>query len=372
MKTLGIGLIGCGNISTTYLDLAPLFKGVEIRSVTDLDAELAAEKAETYGVRSEPLDAMLASDDIEMVVNLTIPEAHYAISKQALEAGKHVYSEKPFVLSLEEGLELTALAKAKGVRLGSSPDTFLGGSHQQARAVLDAGDVGDIVSGTCHIMGHGMEDWHPNPDFFYREGGGPILDMGPYYLTNLVQLLGPVARVQTVSDTPFKTRTIANGPRNGEDVPVTTPTTFHAILQFANGAIITLGASWDVWKHRHDHMELYGTKGSLFLPDPNFFGDVVKMAKPGGEIEDLAVTTHPFHVDNQGTQANYRTAGAADMAQAVLEGRPHRCNGDLALHVVEVMTSILKAGETGHALDMQTSCERPLPLGENDAAALLK
>lgn len=372
MKTLGLGLIGCGNISTTYLDLAPLFKGVEIRSVTDLNMELAGEKAEAYGVRADSLDVMLAADDIDMVVNLTIPEAHFAITKQALEAGKHVYSEKPFVLTLDEGLTLSALATSKGVRLGSSPDTFLGGSHQQARAMLDAGEVGEIVSGTCHIMGHGMEDWHPNPDFFYRAGGGPILDMGPYYLTNLVQLLGPVARVQAVSDTPFKSRTITNGPRTGEAVPVTTPTTFHAILQFASGAIITLGASWDVWNHRHDHMELYGTKGSLFLPDPNFFGDVVKIAKPGGEIEDLAVTTHPFHVNNQGTQANFRTAGAAEMAQAILEERPHRCNGDLALHVIEVMTSILKAGETGQAVNMRTSCDRPDALSGEKARALLK
>lgn len=372
MKTLGLGLIGCGNISTTYLDLAPLFKGVEIRSVTDLNMDVAAAKAAEYGVRAEGLDAMLAADDIDMVVNLTIPEAHYAISKQALEAGKHVYSEKPFVLSLEEGLELTALAKDKGVRLGSSPDTFLGGSHQQARAVLDAGDVGRIVSGTCHIMGHGMEDWHPNPDFFYREGGGPILDMGPYYLTNLVQLLGPVAGVQAASDTPFKTRTIGNGPRDGEEVPVTTPTTFHAILQFASGAIVTLGASWDVWSHRHDHMELYGTDGSLFLPDPNFFGGVVKAAGTDREIKDLDVTDHPFHIDNQDSQANYRTAGAADMAQAVIEGRPHRCNGEMALHVIDVLTGILKAGETGAPVKMQTSCERPEPLDATAAKALLR
>lgn len=372
MKTLGLGLIGCGNISNTYLDLAPLFRGVEIRSVTDLDAELADQKAEAYGVRSEPLAAMLAADDIDMVVNLTIPEAHFETSKQALEAGKHVYSEKPFVLKLEEGMALTALATKKGLRLGSSPDTFLGGSHQQARAILDAGEIGDVVSGTCHIMGHGMEDWHPNPDFFYREGGGPILDMGPYYLTNLVQLLGPIARVQAASDTPFSKRTITNGPRTGEEVPVTTPTTFHAILQFVSGAIITLGASWDVWKHRHDHMELYGTKGSLFLPDPNFFGSVVKIAKFGGEIEDLAVTTHPFHIDNQGAQANYRTAGAAEMAQAILEERPHRCNGDLALHVVEVMTSILRSGETGTPVEMKTACLRPPQLGKDAATALLK
>lgn len=371
MKTLGLGLIGCGNISTTYLDLAPLFKGVEIRCVTDLNIDLAAEKASAYGIRAETLDAMLAADDIDMVINLTIPEAHYATSKQALEAGKHVYSEKPFVLTLEEGQELKALAAAKGVRLGSSPDTFLGGSHQQARALLDAGDVGRIISGTCHIMGHGMEGWHPNPDFFYRPGGGPILDMGPYYLTNLVQLLGPVARVHAASDTPFSTRTIGNGARDGEEIPVTTPTTFHAILQFASGAIITLGASWDVWAHRHDHMELYGTDGSLFLPDPNFFGGIVKTAGQDGEITDLVPTDHPFFVDNQPNQANYRTAGAADMAQAVLDGRPHRCNGDMALHVVEVMTSILRAGETGAAVTMVTTCERPESLDSAAAQALL-
>ncbi len=372
MKTLGLGLIGCGNISTTYLDLAPLFKGVEIRSVTDLNTGLARARASEYGVRAEPLAEMLSAPDIDMVVNLTIPEAHFDTSKQALAAGKHVYSEKPFVLSLEEGQTLVAMAKDKGMRLGSSPDTFLGGAHQQARAALDAGEIGTVIGGTCHVQSHGMEDWHPNPDFFFRPGGGPILDLGPYYLTNLVQLLGPVAQVQAASATPFATRTIGSGPRAGEAVEVTTPTTHHAILSFANGAIVTLGASWDVWAHRHGHMELYGTDGSLFLPDPNFFGGTVEKAGKDGVILGLGATDHPFHTANQDTQANYRTAGAADMAQAILEERPHRCNGDMALHVVEVMTGILTSGEEGAPVSMTTSCARPEPLDSKAAAALLR
>ena len=376
MPKLGVGIIGAGNISTSYLKLGPLFKSLDMRAIADINPAAAEARASEFGVRAMSVDDLLAADDIDVIVNLTIPDAHYAVSKSILEAGKHAYSEKPFVLSLDEGKELRELANSKGLRLGSAPDTFLGGAHQQARAAIDDGDIGDVIGGTCHVMNHGMEDWHPNPDFFYLPGGGPILDLGPYYVTNLIQLIGPVARVSAMTAATFKTRTISNGDRNGETVEVKTPTNIHALLEFQNGAIVTLGASWDVWDHRHGNMELYGTTGSLIVPDPNFFGGDVELAGSEGGFAPLGPTDHPFGqpnlTDNSGNdRANYRCAGLADMASAIDEGRNHRCSLELALHAVDVMLSILKAGEERKVLDLSTTCDQPAALSADEARALL-
>jgi predicted dehydrogenase len=374
-RKLGVGVIGCGNISKSYFGLAPMFRGIEMRACADISAEAAKARAKEFSLRAETVDGLLAADDIDIVVNLTIPAAHYEVSRQVLDAGKHLYSEKPFVLSVKEGLDLKKRAEKKGLRIGSAPDTFLGGSHQLARALVDSGKLGRITSGTCHVMSHGMEHWHPNPDFFFLPGGGPILDLGPYYIANLVQLIGPVARVASIVATPRTERTIANGPRNGEKVPVLTPTTVLALLEFQNGAAITFDASWDVWDHGHSPMELYGEDGSLYMPDPNFFGGELRYTTAGKPVKKLPKWDHPFGVPNQkhshGMMANYRTAGLADMALAIADGRPHRCSLEAALHVVDVMTGILKSGETKKFVDMQTSCERPAALGVKEARALL-
>ncbi|MFT6451771.1 MAG: putative dehydrogenase [Halocynthiibacter sp.] len=375
MKKLGIGIIGCGNISAAYLKLSPLFKALEMRAVADMNMEAAEARAKEFGVRAETVEGLLAADDISLVLNLTIPDAHFAVTKQILEAGKHAYSEKPMVLSLEEGETLREIAAAKGLRVGSAPDTWMGGAHQAARAIIDSGEIGEITSGTAHVMSAGMEMWHPNPDFFFLPGGGPMLDLGPYYVTNLVQLLGPVKRLAALTSSASPTRTITSEPRNGEKIPVKTPTNIHALLEFVSGATITLSTSWDVFSHRHANMELYGTKGSIYVPDPNFFGGKVETAGKDGVISELAQPEHPFGVPNQdhkqGMVANYRTAGLADMAQAIVEGRPHRCSLELALHVVEVMTSALKSGEEGRFIEMQTSCARPAAVTPDEAAKLL-
>lgn len=374
-KTLGVGVIGCGNISKAYFSLAPLFRGIEMRAGADLSEEAAHQRAKEFGIRAETVDGLLAADDIDIVVNLTIPAAHYEVSRQALDAGKHVYSEKPFVLSVKEGLDLEKRARAKGLRVGSAPDTFLGGAHQLARALIDQGKVGSITSGTCHVMSHGMEHWHPNPDFFFQPGGGPILDLGPYYIANLVQLIGPVKRVAALASIPAAERTITSKPRFGEKIPVSTPTTIHALMEFHNGAAITFNASWDVWKHGHAPMELYGTEGTMFVPDPNFFGGEVRVTKAAKDIGRSPRWDHPFSVPNQqhsmGMMANYRTAGLADMALGILEGRPHRCSMELALHAIEVMTGILESGASGKFIAMKTTCERPAALGIKEAKALL-
>lgn len=374
-RKLGVGVIGCGNISAAYFRLSPMFRGFEMRACADINMNAAKARAKEFKLRAETVDGLLAAEDIDIVVNLTIPAVHYEISRRILDAGKHVYSEKPFVLSVSEGLDLKKRAEKKGLRIGSAPDTFLGGAHQLVRNVIDSGKVGRITSGTCFVMSHGMENWHPNPDFFFQPGAGPILDIGPYYVTNLIQLIGPVKRVAAFATTPAKERTIGSKPRRGERIPVTTPTTIHAILEFANEAVVTLNASWDVWNHGHAPMELYGEDGTVFVPDPNFFGGDVSFTKQGKPVKALPKWNHPFAVLNEkhshGMMANYRTAGLADMAVAIAGNRPHRCSMELALHAVEVMTGILKSGESGKFVLMQTMCERPAALGIKEAGALL-
>ena len=374
-KKLGVGVIGCGNISAAYFMLAPLFKGIEMRAGADLDMKVAQARAKEFGVRASSVADLLASNDIDIVVNLTIPAAHYDVSKAILDAGKHVYSEKPFVLSVREGQDLKKRADRKGLRVGSAPDTFLGGAHQRVRSLIDDGKVGRVTSGTCYVMSHGMEHWHPNPDFFFQPGGGPILDIGPYYITNLVQLIGPVKRVAALAATPASERTITSKPRYGEKIKVTTPTTIHALMEFENGATVTFNASWDVWKHGHAPIELYGEEGTIFVPDPNFFGGDVMMTNRADELKKLPKWEHAFAVPNQqhaqGMMANYRASGLADMALGILEGRPHRCSLELSLHVIDVMTGILRSGETGRFVTMRTTCERPEALSPAQAKAML-
>lgn len=377
-KTYGVGIMGAGNISAAYLRLAPLFKGLEVRAVADIIPEAAQKRAEEFSVRAQTPDELLKNDEIDVVVNLTIPATHYQVSMDAISAGKHAYSEKPFVLTLEEGKSLRQAAEARQLAVGSAPDTFLGGAHQQVRDLIDSGRIGKIMSGTTHVMSRGMEHWHPNPDFFFQVGAGPVLDVGPYYVTDLIHLIGPVKRVTAFTGMARAEREVtAEGPYKGTRIKVGTPTTIHGVLEFHNGAIVTIGASWDVLAHGHHNIELYGTDGSVFVPDPNFFGGDVVVAGTDGEKQTVAPWDHPFgkinQTDNSGNQrANYRAAGLADMMQAVETGRPARCGLDVALHAVDVMTSLLKAGESDRVLTLTTTCDRPAALGPDEARALLK
>jgi len=377
-KTFGVGIMGAGNISGAYLRLAPLFKGLEVRAVADIIPEAAKKRADEYGVKAQTPDELLKNSELDVIVNLTIPATHYSVSMDIISAGKHAYSEKPFVLSLEEGMALKKAADDRGLRVGSAPDTFLGGAHQQARQIIDSGELGKIMSGTTHVMSRGMEHWHPNPEFFFQVGAGPILDLGPYYVTELVHLLGPVKRLSAFTNMARTEREVtAEGPYKGSFVKVGTPTTIHGVLEFASGAIVTIGASWDVAAHGHHNIELYGTDGSIFVPDPNFFGGDLVTANLSGERHTVTPWDHPFGKANQdldkpNPRANYRTAGLADMMHSIDAGYRARCGLDVALHVVDVMTSLLKAGESGQVLTLSTTCERPLALSPQDAQALLK
>jgi len=377
-KTYGVGIMGAGNISAAYLRLAPLFKGLEVRAVADILPEAAKKRSAEFGVAAQTPDELLKNSEIDVIVNLTIPATHYRVSMDAISAGKHAYSEKPFVLTLEEGMALKKAADERHLRVGSAPDTFLGGAHQQVRNLIDSGKLGRITSGTTHVMSRGMEHWHPNPDFFFQVGAGPILDIGPYYVTDLIQLLGPVKRVTAFTGMARTERIVtAEGPFKGTSIKVGTPTTIHGVLEFHSGAIVTIGASWDVASHGHHNIELYGTEGTVYVPDPNFFGGDITITDIAGAKTKVEPWDHPFGKVNQdpgGTnpRANYRTAGLADMMAAIEAGRSARCGLDVALHAVDVMTSLLKAGESGQVLTLATTCERPAALGPDEARALLK
>lgn len=374
-KTYGVGIMGAGNISSAYLRLAPLFKGLEVRAIADILPEAAKKRAEEFGVKAQTPDELLKNSEIDVVVNLTIPSTHYQVTMDALSAGKHAYSEKPFVLTLEEGKSVRKAAEERNLQVGSAPDTFLGGAHQQVRNIIDSGQIGRITSGTTHVMSRGMEHWHPNPEFFFQPGAGPVLDIGPYYITDLIQLIGPVKRVAAFATIPMPERIITSKPRYGQKIKVNTPTTIHAIMEFVNGAVVSLNTSWDVWKHGHAPIELYGDQGSLFVPDPNFFGGEVRYTRKADPVKKTPRWNHPFLVPNQehaqGPMANYRTSGLADMAIGIIEGRPHRCSMELALHAIDVMTGILRSGDTGKFVEMRTTCERPAALGIADAKALM-
>jgi predicted dehydrogenase len=377
-KLYGVGIMGAGNISAAYLRLAPLFKGLEVRAIADILPDAAQRRATEFGVKAQTPDELLKNSEIDVVVNLTIPSTHYRVSMDAISAGKHAYSEKPFVLSLEEGKSLKQAADERKLSVGSAPDTFLGGAHQQVRDIIDSGKLGRITSGTTHVMSRGMEHWHPNPDFFFQVGAGPVLDVGPYYVTDLIQLIGPVKRVTAFTGMARKEREVtAEGPYKGKFVKVGTPTTIHGVLEFHSGAIVTIGASWDVFSHGHHNIELYGTDGTVYVPDPNFFGGDVVVTDQSGAKSKVEPWAHPFGQVNQDAgganpRANYRTAGLADMMQSIEQGRPARCGLEVALHAVDVMTSLLKAGESGQVLTLTTTCERPAALKPEDARALLR
>jgi predicted dehydrogenase len=358
-RRVGVGIIGTGNISTQYLKAMQSFDVLDVVAIADMKPEVAEKKAAEFGLTSIPVDALLADPRVEIIVNLTIPRAHVDVGLRAIAAGKHVYGEKPLGITFAEGKKLIDAAKAKNLRVGSAPDTFLGGGHQQARAVIDSGALGTVVGGTAFFACPGHEYWHPDPAFYYDIGGGPVLDMGPYYITDLVNLLGPVARVSALSATPFKERPIRSEPKKGQMMPVKVHTHVTGTLVFRSAALVTVTLSFDVPKHAHLPYELYGTEASLLVPDPNWFGGEVKIAKPRAEAWDDVPVTLPY------ADANYRSLGVADMAYAVLNNRPHRASGDLALHVLEVMEAFEIASKEERIVDIKTTVERPAPMSDS-------
>ena len=358
MKPVGVGIIGCGVISGAYLKAAKDFPILDVRALADVLPQAAEARAREFGLKAVNVETLLADPKIEIVVNLTVPKAHVEVGLQALHAGKHVYSEKPLGVRFRDGRRLVEQARKKGLRVGSAPDTFLGGSHQTCRKLIDAGKIGDPVGGTAYFMCPGHEHWHPAPAFYYEAGGGPMLDMGPYYITNLVNLLGPIARVSGMTSMRSKTRTITSRPRRGEVIPVEVPTHVVGALEFVCGAIVQVGMSFDVPAHRHLPLEIYGSKGTLIVPDPNWFGGQIEWAAEKDRWRKVK-TEMPY------ANGNYRSIGIADMAHAIRSNRPHRASGDLALHVLEVMEAFGRSSERGRAIAISTRPERPAPLADD-------
>lgn len=353
-----IGIIGCGNISGIYLQAKEKFPILNIVACADLDADRAQAKAREFNVRAMSVEEMLADSDIEIIVNLTIPKAHVQVAVAAIEAGKHVYSEKPLGLSRQEGQLLLMKAEEAGLRVGNAPDTFLGGGFQTCRKLLDDGWIGQPIAATAFLTGPGHERWHPDPEFFYKPGGGPMFDMGPYYLTALIFLLGPVKRVTGSTGMARTERTITSEPKYGQTIRVEVPTHVSGLIDFHNGALATIITSFDVWAAELPRIEIYGTEGTLSVPDPNRFGGPVRIRRAGEDKWSEIPLTHPYH-------ENYRGLGVADMAHAILSGRPHRASGQLAYHVLDIMCAFHDASDQGQHVELESSCERPtiLPMG---------
>ncbi len=348
-----VGLIGAGVISTVYLKTK--FPHYQIVSCSDIRPEAAKLRAAQFNIEAVDTEAALSDPAIDIVLNLTIPQSHFPITQRALEAGKHVYSEKPLGLSREETEALLKTAELKTRRIGSAPDTFLGAGQQTVRKLIDEGAIGTPIGGTAFFMSSGPESWHPSPEFLYQTGGGPVFDMGPYYITSLVNLLGPVKRVFSLGRNILPKRTIGSGPRKGAEFEVEVATYVASLIEFSSGPIVTFVATFDVVTHQHAPIELYGTEGTLTVPDPNEFGGNIRLFRKGDRWREIA-QSHAFG------DRNYRGIGLADMSAALRAGKPHRASGQLASHVVEVLQAIVETAKGEPLFEIRSSCERPRPL----------
>ena len=340
MNTIKVGMIGVGAISGIYLkNLTNMFKEIEIIGICDLIPELAKKAQEEYKIPKiyATHKDLLADKEVDIVLNLTRPLEHYDITKEALLAGKHVYSEKPLAATFELGLELVKLAKDKNLLLGGAPDTYLGAGIQTCRKLIEDDFIGDVIGGAAFMIGHGHETWHPDPEFYYQKAGGPMMDMGPYYVTAFVNLLGRISGVTGVAKKAFEQRTITSEPKFGKIIDVETPTHITGILDFENGATGTLITSFDVYYDQQARFEVYGTKGTLIVPDPNTFGGPIRLKRGTGDFKEMPLLfAYP---------ENSRGLGLADMAKALQSGRRHRANDEQTLHVLEVLTAFEKSGE---------------------------
>jgi len=369
-----IGIIGCGNISDTYFESQNLFNNFKIIACADINIEAAKVSAKKFEIQSQNVDEILENSDVDLIVNLTIPSAHKEIILKTLNSNKHSFSEKPLAMSFKEGLQIKKIAEEKDLYVGCAPDTFLGAAGQKAKYLIDNNVIGPIVLGSFSLMSHGMEDWHPNPDFFFKPGAGPVLDVGVYYITQLVSLLGPVKRIISMRETVEEERIITSQPRSGEKITVETPTTFMGILEFNNGAKIQYFCSWDVWNHQHNPIEIYGKQGSMILPDPNYFGGDIVLANKNENWKILSTKNMilgiPNKKDGDNMIANYRGIGLSEMIDSINNKRQARCNIDLPLHVLEIMEGILIASEKQKTYSLQSVCNKPKLLSESEISKL--
>jgi predicted dehydrogenase len=365
-RPLSVGIVGVGKISEQYLATLPSLPVLRLVAVADLDIDRARRVATEHGVRALTVDELLAAPDVDVVLNLTIPSAHVEIGTRALQAGKHVFAEKPLGLEPAPARAMLDLADSLGLRVGSAPDTVLGTGVQTARTVVDSGAIGAPIAASVFWSAPGHERWHHAPAFYYQPGGGPLLDMGPYYLTALVHLFGPVVRVFGRSTRSDRSRTIETGPLAGSTIPVDVDTHVSAVLEHAGGITSTVTVSFEIWQTRSPLFEVYGTGGTVAVPDPNMFSEPVEIATR----DDPQWRRIPH-------SAGYRDAargiGLADLAEAIGHDRPHRAGGRLALHVLEIMDAVVRSSAAHAAIEIESSVERPepVPLRESHASATL-
>ncbi len=360
MHTLKLGIIGTGNIAPAYIHGCAPFDVIEIVACADILEDRAQAFAAEHDIAAYSVDDLLAREDIDIVINLTIPAAHAEISLSIIAAGKHVYSEKPLAINRADGANVIQAAAAADLRIGCAPDTFLGGGLQTARKAIDDGVIGAPVAATAFFMAHGPEAWHPNPGIFYQKGAGPLFDMGPYYLTALVNLMGPVARVAASAQMTFAERVATSEALMGQRLPVEVNTHLAGTLEFESGAIASVITSFDVWGHHLPWIEIHGEDGSLSVPDPNNFDGVVRALQGGSRDWADVSKAHSTSIG--------RGAGVADMAYAIQSGRPHRASGDLAFHVLDIMLSLEEAAAQGRRIEIGSTVDQPaaLPAGLAD------
>ena len=379
-----VGIIGCGNIADIYFSNSQkYFNNFQIVACADIKNEAAKNYSEKYGVEQLSVDQILSNKEIELIINLTIPDVHFEVSKSILEAGKHSYSEKPLSIKFEHGEELVKLGNSKGLHVGCAPDTFLGAGIQEAKKIIDQNEIGKINLGSISMGVAGHEIWHPNPDFYYKYGGGPILDMGPYYFTALVNLLGSAKNVFTQSRTVYQKRVIGSGDRQGQEIEVEIPTTLVSQIEFQNGALIDSFFSFDVWKHSKNHIELYGDKGSINIPDPNMFGgDILVCKSKNGSWENIDTKNNnlgKINIKNKSEKANesagianYRGIGVSETVDAIKNNRLNRCSGELSLHVLDILDSIIKSSKENTKIELRSSIKNLNYFSEDEISNLLK
>tara|TARA_B100001250_G_C19773412_1_gene778347 strand:+ start:164 stop:1321 length:1158 start_codon:yes stop_codon:yes gene_type:complete len=382
-KIFKVGLIGCGHIAETYFRSQKYFNNIKIIKCADINIKAARKCASKYGIKPISVKEILNDDDIEIILNLTIPKAHYQVSKKALLHNKHVYSEKPMAIKLRDGKKLLKIANKKKLYIGSAPDTFLGGGNQKSKEILEKNIIGRVILGNAIFAFPGVQSYHPNPEpWFSKNEGGPVIDMGPYYLTALVNLLGPVKEVSGRIMRGVNYRTIGIGPKKNKKFKVECPTTYLSTLVFKSGTVIRLTLSFDVIAHQRNHIELYGKDGSLIVPDPNMFGGSVFTCKKLGDkwkkyntekmsLGRINIRTKSLRANESPINANYRGAGLAEMAYCIESKKKHRCNGELSLHVLDVIQSIMKASKSGIKQKIKSTCKMPKKFTEKEIKKLL-
>ena len=383
-KVFKVGLIGCGHIAETYFRAEKYFNNIKIIKCADINLKAARKCSKEYGIKFLTVNEILKDQEVEIILNLTIPKAHYEISKKALLNGKHVYSEKPLAINLKDGKELLKISRRKKLYLGNAPDTFLGGGIQKSKELVEKNIIGKIKLGNAVFAFPGIQSYHPNPEpWFAKLEGGPVIDMGPYYITALVNLLGPAKKVSGRIINGSKYRTIGIGPKKGRKFKVNCPTTYLSTITFKNNTVIRLTLSFDVIAHQRNHIEVYGEKGSMIVPDPNMFGGSVFTCKKLGDnwkefkttkmhLGKINIRTQSSRANEAPTNANYRGAGLSEMAYSIEKKRKHLCNGEISLHVLDIITSIMKASKSGVNQSINTDCVKPKKFTNIDIRKIIR